>query len=136
MKTKITAALAVVAIVALILLSARPETAEACGLKGCISAELAVDMEKGLSGRKSGAMLFVFGEEGERRIWMKDMLYPLDIIWIDGNFTVTKIQQAEPCNGECAVYPGRGKYVLEVEKGTVEKIGVREGKRIEIRIGE
>jgi len=135
MTTKTNAAIGAIAIatLALIWLSSMPGTAEACGLNGCITAELAVDMEKGLSGRRSGTMLFAFGEEGEKRIWMKGMLYPLDIIWIDTNFTVTKIQQADLCAEECVIYEGNGKYVLEMEKGTAEKIGIKEGEKIEIR---
>jgi len=133
MKGKITAILAAVAIIAFIWFSSRTETAEACGVSGCITAELAVDMEKGLSGRESGRMLFVFGEEGERRIWMKGMLYPLDIIWIDGNFTVTKIEQGELCAEECRIYSGKGKYVLEMEKSAAEREGIRKGDTIEIR---
>src|SRR4051812_42406436 len=42
--------------------------------------------EKGLSGRQSlsdtQGMLFIFQEEGIHSFWMKDMLIPLDMIWL------------------------------------------------------
>ncbi|MSU45346.1 MAG: DUF192 domain-containing protein, partial [Candidatus Zambryskibacteria bacterium] len=37
-------------------------------------------------------MLFVFEKEGKYVFWMKDMLFPIDIIWIDKNFTVNHIE--------------------------------------------
>src|SRR6266542_6597913 len=43
--------------------------------------------EKGLSGttslRSEEAMLFVYDSDGKWPIWMKDMNYPIDIIWLD-----------------------------------------------------
>ena len=45
------------------------------------------EQRQGLSGRETMAqnsgMLFVFEEEQPLYFWMKDMLFPLDIIWID-----------------------------------------------------
>ena len=42
--------------------------------------------EQGLSGHKplqdNEGMLFVFDEPGTYNFWMKDMLFPIDIIWI------------------------------------------------------
>ncbi len=135
MKGKIIAAIGAVAIAiaGVIWLFPTPETAEICGEKGCVTAELAVDMEKGLSGRDAGRMLFIFEGQGERRIWMKGMKYELDIVWIDGNNTVTKVEQGELCTEECRIYSGKGKYVLEAEKGAAGRNGIRKGDRIEIR---
>ncbi len=45
--------------------------------------------QAGLSGRKAlcqnCGMLFIFPESGVKEFWMKGMLIPLDIIWIDDN---------------------------------------------------
>ncbi len=56
-----------------------------------ISAEVAdnqAEQARGLSNRDSLApdagMLFVFEQPGRPGFWMKDMLFNLDIIWIDG----------------------------------------------------
>ena len=69
-------------------------------------------------------MLFVYDGEDERSFWMKNTLIPLDIIFIDENFTVTNIENAAPCNENvCKIYNGIGKYVLEVNPGINIKIG-------------
>lgn len=51
---------------------------------------------KGLSGRKSlgqdEAMLFVFQSPGIYKFWMKDMNFPLDIIWLDKDRKVIHIE--------------------------------------------
>lgn len=45
------------------------------------------EFAKGLSGRPcilaDQAMLFAFTQEGQYRFWMKDMKFPIDIIWIN-----------------------------------------------------
>ena len=81
---------------------------------------------KGLMFRESlcenCGMLFIFDENSEKNFWMKNTLIPLDIIFIDEKFLITKIEKAEPCKkGECGIYSGTGKYVLEVNQGFSEK---------------
>src|SRR3990167_10091001 len=56
---------------------------------------------KGLSGSQplSGdqAMLFVFPAEDTWGIWMKEMNYPIDIVWLDKDKTVQHIvENAQP----------------------------------------
>lgn len=50
------------------------------------------EREKGLGGRESlreeCGMLFVFEKPGRYAFWMKDMRFPLDIIWLLGNEVV------------------------------------------------
>ena len=47
------------------------------------------DQEKGLSGRSSLAqnhgMYFIFSQQGRYSFWMKDMKFPIDIIFINDN---------------------------------------------------
>src|SRR5215203_893119 len=47
---------------------------------------------KGLSVKdglaENEAMLFVFDNEAEHTFWMKDMKFPIDIIWIDSDKTI------------------------------------------------
>src|SRR5947208_11440214 len=42
---------------------------------------------RGLQGKeglkKNEGMLFIFEQDGLHRFWMKDMKFPIDIIWID-----------------------------------------------------
>lgn len=75
---------------------------------------------KGLSGRRSlsadRGMIFVYDEPGYYHFWMREMNFPIDIIWIDENYIIVDItENFAPQN-----YPGTitskipAKYVLEV----------------------
>ena len=97
-------------------------------------------MARGLSYRDSlcpqCGMLFVFGENGPRSFWMKDMLFPLDMIFLDSNYTVVDVAGSmEPCGTVCTPYTSRGKaqYVLEVNAGFAAAHGVEPGKKLQIK---
>jgi uncharacterized membrane protein (UPF0127 family) len=51
-----------------------------------------LDQQRGLGGKQEiGAnqgMLFVFDRPGKYIFWMKDMNFPIDIIWIDKNLKI------------------------------------------------
>ena len=77
-------------------------------------------------------MLFIFEKEGEYPFWMKNTLIPLDIIWINEDKEVVFISEnAQPCNEEyscSSINPGNNaKYVLEINGGISEKIGLKIG---------
>lgn len=78
--------------------------------------------QKGLSGREflceRCGMLFIFPDSGIKEFWMKDMLIPLDIVWIDNN-VVVGVEKAVPApnNGQLPAIvrsPGAVDMVLEV----------------------
>jgi uncharacterized membrane protein (UPF0127 family) len=54
------------------------------------------EWERGLSGRPSLAtdegMLFLFPSSSVRAFWMKDMNFPIDIIWIDKGWRVVGVE--------------------------------------------
>lgn len=88
--------------------------------------------QKGLSGRQSlgenVGMLFVFEAQNVRPgFWMKDMLIPIDIVWInDGEIIqINKDVQPEPgvSDRNLALYVPSGPidYVLEVNAGFCER---------------
>jgi uncharacterized membrane protein (UPF0127 family) len=94
---------------------------------------------KGLSFKESlaenEAMLFVFGNEAEHTFWMKDMKFPIDIIWIDSDKTIVHIEHnLQPCSSGilCPTYkPNDGSlYVLETFGGFAEKYGIEKGTRV------
>ncbi len=85
--------------------------------------------ERGLGGRRSlkegTGMLFVFSERGYQTFWMKGMLIPIDIIWIDGKAIVDIAPNVPPPRGGggLPLYRPRTEadFVLEVPAGFAEK---------------
>ncbi|MBX0322918.1 DUF192 domain-containing protein [Halomicroarcula sp. F13] len=85
-------------------------------------------------------MLFVHDEEGEYAYVMRNMSFPLDIIFVDANGTITTVHHAPlPPEGtsesDLKRYEGRGKYVLEVNRGWANRTGVGVGDRVELPAG-
>ncbi len=73
-------------------------------------------MHRSQLGPRQG-MLLVYSQAGDHRIWMKNMLIPLRVYWIDASSVVIGVQRLEPCNVEpCPVYAvaGDSQYVLEL----------------------
>lgn len=105
-----------------------------------IIVELALDSRaqaEGLMYRESmpeaRGMLFLFPQTQFLSFWMKNTLIPLDIIYIAEDGEVVDIVQAEPCRtSRCPSYPAKapGKYVLELNKGVAEKLGLKVGDNI------
>ena len=106
-----------------------------------LSVEIAqsdVERAKGLSGRSvlpdGRGLLMVFPEDALAGIWMKDMLFPIDIMWIDeSGHIVTIAQSVAPSTYPKVFYPSRAaRYVLEVPAGFVDIYNIREGDSVEI----
>ena len=84
-------------------------------------------------------MLFVFDDENVRSMWMLNMQFALDVLWIDTDGKVVHIQKdAQPCKSAietaaCTFTNGRNaKYVLEVASGFVDKYHITENSKLEI----
>jgi len=76
-------------------------------------------------------MLFVFPNAGEYNFVMRRMDFPLDIVFVAENGTVTRIHHAPVPDGEYErEYPGEGKYVLEVNRGWTNETGLDVGDRL------
>ena len=99
---------------------------------------------QGLSGRESLAenagMIFIFPEPKIQNFWMKDMKFPIDIIWIrqtaDGDRVVGFVENAPPASGQSennlTIYssPENVDRVLEINAGLVKKWGIKVGDQI------
>lgn len=108
-----------------------------------IKVEIADDFEEqqqGLSDRDflcpGCGMLFVFPKKQVRQFWMKNMHFTLDIIWIDGDKVVgispNLIPEGEqPSQQYSSLTPVN--YVLEVNGGVANGLGIKAGDRIEIK---
>jgi uncharacterized membrane protein (UPF0127 family) len=105
--------------------------------------EIAADdksREHGLMDRTEMAadhgMLFVFDDDMTRTFWMKNTKIPLDMLFFDGNQKLVSIQHnvppcvADPCAAYSSGAPAR--YVLELNAGESEKLGLTSGDPIEI----
>ena len=90
-------------------------------------------LSKGLSGRMSldedRGMLFVFQKPDKYNFWMKDMLFPIDIIWFDQNFKIIYVEKSvSPQTYPKIFTPGfNSLYVLEISAGQVQKLGIQIG---------
>lgn len=99
------------------------------------------EMSRGLMFREhldeNRGMLFLFDSEQPLGFWMKNTLIALDIIFIDEDFKIISAhKRVPPCRRDpCPVY-GSGepaKFVVEVNAGFVERYGISEGGRVEIK---
>lgn len=100
-------------------------------------ADTAAKRRLGLSNTSSLAagqgMLFVHESAGRHVYVMREMDFPLDIVFVAGNGTITAIHHApvpEAIPGGNGRFPGRGKYVLEVPRGWTNQTGVDVGDRV------
>jgi len=93
--------------------------------------------EMGLSGRKSlnekQGMLFVFYKPEIRNFWMKDMLFPIDIIWIGEDLRVVYIKKNASPDSFPEIFTSDfpAQYVLEVSAGFSEKNNLKVGDKME-----
>lgn len=89
--------------------------------------------EKGLSGREGLAedkgMLFIFERPFVYGFWMKDMLFPIDIIWINEHQQVVYIKENASPEAYPEIYTPKenAKYVLEVKTGFARKNNLKIG---------
>jgi uncharacterized membrane protein (UPF0127 family) len=96
-------------------------------------------IRRGLSGRPSlpvgHGMLFVFGSVARQGMWMIEMKFPLDIVWLDETLTVVHIvKDCPPCSdaSRCPSYSSayRVKYAIEMTAGQADKYGFSVGKQL------
>ncbi len=91
---------------------------------------------KGLGGRTylapNGGMLFVFDEEKDWGIWMKDMRIPIDIIWINSGKEIVDLKtDVKPDTYPSVFVPkAKAKYVLELPAGTAQDKNIVIGKNV------
>ncbi len=101
-----------------------------------IKIDLALTAEerfRGLSGRESlkenEGLLFVFEREGAHSFWMKDMKFPIDIIWINKEMKVVFVKEKALPESYPESFSSEkdAKYVLEVSSGFSEKNNLKVG---------
>lgn len=88
---------------------------------------------RGLSGRQAfpegQGMLFVFANNQRHGIWMKDMKFAIDIVWIDQTYKVVTVRSnVHPSTYPEVFRPSRNaRYVLELPAGKAASLGIAPG---------
>jgi uncharacterized protein len=117
---------------------------QVCFKKNCFLVDLALTEKERMTGlmfkenlEREKGMLFIFENENDHSFWMKNVLIPLDIIWLDQNKKVIYLaENCQPClDPHCpSIKPnGRAKYVLEIKGGISQEIGLSVGERLEFK---
>ncbi len=87
---------------------------------------------KGLSGRENlagnAAMIFVFDAPDMRCFWMKEMKFPIDMVWVNAGKVVVAVE----ANVTPATFPTNfchadAQYVVELKAGTAKDLGIKPG---------
>ena len=94
-----------------------------------------IERARGLMFRETmdadAGMLFIFAGEGERAFWMQNTILPLDIIYADATGTVVSIaRNTTPYSTDTIPSNGAAQYVLEVNAGVADEIGLAPGDRL------
>ena len=132
-------AIFILAITVWIIVNNNFSSEQICIEKTCFNVEIADTNEKkilGLGNRdflgENSGMLFPYPEKSAPGFWMKDMRFPIDIIWINQEMRVSGIvKDFQPCEPDelCpVVYPDKEiTYVLEINSGLSDRDGLKEG---------
>lgn len=108
-------------------------------------AKTSQERTRGLGGRATLAsgsgMLFVFEREDRFSFWMKNVSFPLDIIWIDVNKRIADIThsaQAEEGKPESQLRTYKPsvpvRYALEIAGGSAREKDMKIGQEVELNL--
>jgi len=88
------------------------------------------------------AMWFVYSAEHAATYWMNGMLFPLDIVWVNGALTVVDVTYGAPVPA-----PGTSpdqlpryspsapvQYVLEINAGLADELGIVPGEHVRVEV--
>jgi uncharacterized membrane protein (UPF0127 family) len=108
-----------------------------------IKAEIAQsdqDKEQGLSGSScigvDQGMLFVFKESGKYDFWMKDMKFPIDIIWLNQSKQAVKVEPgvSPETYPKTFVNERPAMYVLELRAARAQQLNIVEGSQLQFNL--
>ncbi len=96
-------------------------------------AQTPAEQERGLSGHAplgvDEGMLFLFDDAHVKKFWMKEMLFPIDMIWISPEWKVNGWAARALPESYPAIFtsPDNTQYVLEVPAATAERLQLSTG---------
>lgn len=90
---------------------------------------------RGLMFRESMAadagMLFVYPAEQQIRMWMKNTVIPLDMLFVAADGRIVGIaEDTVPFSEEIVASSGPARAVIELNGGTARRLGIRSGDRV------
>lgn len=80
-------------------------------------------------------MLFNFGYSARHGIWMRNMRFAIDIIWVSESLRVVDLAKGvRPSSGSRVNRPSAdAKYVIEAKYGFISRNKIEKGERIKIK---
>lgn len=104
-------------------------------------AQTAEDKSRGLSGRnelvKGTGMIFVYDGYYQPKFWMKDMNFPIDIIWLRDNMVIGYEKSLPPAGNQPEITyrpPDFINAAIELPAGFIEENNVKIGDKAEINL--
>lgn len=86
---------------------------------------------------KDRCMIFIYPEDGNHSIWMKNCLISLDVVWLkDDGVIVESAENVPPCSpmrgDDCPTYGGMvlARHFVEFAAGTIKRLGLHKGDRL------
>jgi len=119
--------------------------ATVCFEENCLMCEIADEANEQAIGLmykdslpENECMLFVFQNEGYHDFWMRNVKFPLDIIWISSGMEVVQTEHAGtcfdmPCSTHGSTTPAI--YVVETNFGFTEKNNITVANKVSITFG-
>ncbi|HZE87321.1 MAG TPA: DUF192 domain-containing protein [Methylomirabilota bacterium] len=97
-----------------------------------------IGLTKYRSIKEAQGMLFFFTQPSSPTFWMKNMKFPIDIIFINNNTIVSFVQNVPaqlPTTQNPPLYQpeGASNYVLEINAGLVKKYNIKKGDNVTIK---
>ena len=101
----------------------------------CVTVEIPEtqeEMRSGLMDRvnipEGNGMLFIFGKTAHK-LWMKNMLIPIDVIWLDSKGIIVQIDKnVMPCDEYCEPFGHEyAEFALELTGGYADRHNINVG---------
>ena len=108
-----------------------------CFDNSCVAVEIPTTQEeirRGLMNRailpEENGMLFIFDRGRVHKLWMKNMLIPIDVIWLDDEGIIVHIDKnVIPCDTYCEPFGQEQytKFALELNGGYTDRHNINVG---------
>ncbi len=94
------------------------------------------ERKQGLSGvsslKQREGKLFIFDKAEKHGIWMKEMHFPIDILWFDEQFTLIHVVENATPDSYPAIFapPDDARFVLEINAYSAKTLGISVGQQL------